>query len=179
MGALRYTGLMTDGTDPRAQKRVGAVLDEKWTLEHLIGAGGMGAVYAARHRNGARAAVKILHPELARLPDVRERFLREGYAANRVEHRGVVQVLDDDIVKTGDDEGLLKAVNAAGAGKVLAVGHEPTISMTLAFLLAGDDMAFRVEFKKGAVACLSLDGIPQPGGATLRWLVPPRVLRTL
>ncbi len=103
--ALRYTDSMTDGSDPRAQKRVGAVLDEKWTLETLIGSGGMGAVYSARHRNGARAAVKILHPELARLPDVRERFLREGYAANRVEHRGVVQVLDDDIVKTGDDEG--------------------------------------------------------------------------
>jgi serine/threonine-protein kinase len=65
----------------------------------------MGAVYAARHRNGARAAVKILHPELARMPDVRERFLREGYAANRVEHRGVVQVLDDDVVKSGPDEG--------------------------------------------------------------------------
>ena len=65
----------------------------------------MGAVYAARHRNGARGAVKVLHPELARRPDVRERFLREGYAANRVEHRGAVQVLDDDIIKEGPDEG--------------------------------------------------------------------------
>jgi serine/threonine-protein kinase len=96
---------MTDGADPRAQQRVGSVLNEKWTLEHLIGTGGMGAVYAARHRNGARAAVKILHPELARIAEVRERFLREGYAANSVEHRGAVQVLDDDIVKGGVDEG--------------------------------------------------------------------------
>ncbi|MBX3224356.1 MAG: serine/threonine protein kinase [Labilithrix sp.] len=96
---------MGDGADPRARERVGSVLDEKWTLEHLLGSGGMGAVYAARHRNGARSAVKILHPELARIAEVRERFLREGYAANRVEHRGVVQVLDDDIVKSGPDEG--------------------------------------------------------------------------
>ena len=91
--------------DPRALERVGAVLNEKWTLERLIGVGGMGAVYAGRHRNGARAAVKVLHPDLARLPVVRERFLREGYAANSVEHRGAVQVLDDDIVKDGPDEG--------------------------------------------------------------------------
>ena len=96
---------MADGLDPRAQQRVGAVLDEKWTLERLLGVGGMGAVYAARHRNGARAAVKILHPELARIAEIRERFLREGYAANRVEHRGAVQVLDDDVVKSGPDEG--------------------------------------------------------------------------
>jgi serine/threonine protein kinase len=91
--------------DPRALERVGQILDEKWTLERILGSGGMGAVYAARHRNGARAAVKVLHPELARRADVRERFLREGYAANRVEHRGAVQVLDDDTVKEGPDEG--------------------------------------------------------------------------
>jgi serine/threonine-protein kinase len=94
-----------DDADPRALERVGQILDEKWTLERILGSGGMGAVYAARHRNGARAAVKVLHPELARRADVRERFLREGYAANRVEHRGAVQVLDDDTVKDGPDEG--------------------------------------------------------------------------
>ena len=94
-----------DDADPRALERVGQLLDEKWTLERILGSGGMGAVYAARHRNGARAAVKVLHPELARRADVRERFLREGYAANRVGHRGAVQVLDDDTVKEGPDEG--------------------------------------------------------------------------
>jgi serine/threonine-protein kinase len=96
---------VNDSEDPRAEERVGSVLDEKWTLERILGSGGMGAVYAARHRNGAKGAVKILHPELARRADVRERFLREGYAANRVEHRGAVQVLDDDVVKEGPDEG--------------------------------------------------------------------------
>jgi serine/threonine-protein kinase len=94
-----------EDSDPRARERVGSVLDEKWTLERILGSGGMGAVYAARHRNGARGAVKVLHPELARRDDIRERFLREGYAANRVEHRGAVRVLDDDVVKEGPDEG--------------------------------------------------------------------------
>lgn len=98
-----------DDSDPAAE-RVGRLLDEKWTLERVLGSGGMGAVYAARHRNGARAAVKVLHPELARRPDVRERFLREGYAANRVEHRGAVRVLDDDIVKEGVDAGTVYLV---------------------------------------------------------------------
>ena len=87
------------------QARVGSVLDQKWTLERLLGAGAMGSVYEARHRNGARAAVKLLHPMLAREPEVRERFLREGYAANKVEHKGAVRVLDDDVVESGPDEG--------------------------------------------------------------------------
>lgn len=98
---------MTEPPDPRDLERVGMVLDEKWTLEKLLGSGGMGAVYAARHRNGARSAVKVLHPDLARVPDVRERFLREGYAANKVDHRGVVKVLDDDTVKAGPLAGLV------------------------------------------------------------------------
>ena len=95
------------GEDLRSvvQARVGTVLNDKWTLEKLLGTGGMGAVYEARHRNGARAAVKVLHPLYAREPAVRERFLREGYAANKVEHSGAVKVLDDDVVTSGPDEG--------------------------------------------------------------------------
>ncbi len=92
-----------DERDTRAHGRLGSVLNEKWTLETLLGMGGMAAVYAARHRNGARAAVKVLHPDIARIPELRQRFLREGYAANRVEHPGAVKVLDDDVVADGPD----------------------------------------------------------------------------
>lgn len=97
-------GLIED-TDSSSRNRVGSVLNEKWTLERLLGVGGMAAVYAARHRNGARAAVKVLHPDLSRHREVRERFLREGYAANRVEHPSAVKVLDDDVVASGPDAG--------------------------------------------------------------------------
>ncbi|HEX8796590.1 MAG TPA: serine/threonine-protein kinase [Polyangiaceae bacterium] len=96
---------MIDDLESRARERVGVVLGDKWTLERLIGVGGMAAVYAAKHRNGAKAAVKVLHPDLARHKEVRERFLREGYAANRVDHPGVVKVLDDDVVAEGEDAG--------------------------------------------------------------------------
>jgi eukaryotic-like serine/threonine-protein kinase len=96
---------LTEDAEREAQERVGCVLDDKWTLDRLLGVGGMAAVYAATHRNGARAAVKVLHPDLSRHKDVRERFLREGYAANRVEHAGAVKVLDDDVVVSGPESG--------------------------------------------------------------------------
>ena len=96
---------MDFGSDDKAAERIGTVLNDKWTLERLVGVGGMAAVYAGRHRNGARAAVKVLHPELARHKGVRERFQREGYAANKVDHPGVVKVLDDDVVSSGPDAG--------------------------------------------------------------------------
>lgn len=86
--------------DP-ASARVGAWLKEKWRLDRLIGIGGMASVYEATHRNGNRVAIKILHPQLSVNDEVRGRFLREGYVANRVEHVGAVSVLDDDVTDDG------------------------------------------------------------------------------
>ncbi len=61
----------------------------------------MAAVYSATHRNGKRAAVKMLHPHSAADPGLRARFLREGYLANQVGHPGAVSILDDDVTEEG------------------------------------------------------------------------------
>ncbi|HEY2370138.1 MAG TPA: serine/threonine-protein kinase [Polyangiaceae bacterium] len=93
---------LTEETRERANKRVGTMLrGDKYVLEQLLGAGAMGAVYGARHRNGMRVAIKVLHPELSRIEEIRRRFLREGYIANRVSHPGTVKVLDDDVDEDG------------------------------------------------------------------------------
>ena len=84
-----------------ATKRVGTTLRGKYTLEALLGIGGMAAVYRAVHRNGHRVAVKVLHAVAASSADIRTRFLREGYVANRVEHAGAVRVTDDDTAEDG------------------------------------------------------------------------------
>jgi serine/threonine protein kinase len=85
----------------RARARLGTTLREKWRLDRLLGVGGAAAVYAVTHRNGSRAAVKILHPEMSTSAFVRERFLSEGYVANAVVHDGVVKVIDDDTAEDG------------------------------------------------------------------------------
>ncbi len=84
-----------------AQARVGTRIRGKWRVDKLLGVGGMGAVYAATHRNGSRVALKVLHPQLSMLGDIRARFAREGYVANAVSHPGVVRVLDDDETEDG------------------------------------------------------------------------------
>ena len=76
--------------------RVGTTIRGKWRVDALIGTGGMASVYAATHRNGQRAALKILHAALSNESSIRDRFLREGYVANSVNHVGCVAVLDDD-----------------------------------------------------------------------------------
>jgi serine/threonine-protein kinase len=85
----------------RAEKRIGTVLCGKYRIDRVLGVGGMAVVYAATHRNQMRVAVKMLHPEFAMHEEVRARFLREGYAANTVDHPGAVAVLDDDTAEDG------------------------------------------------------------------------------
>ena len=81
---------------------VGRVLRDRWRIDERLSRGGVGTVYAATHKNnGSRAAIKVLHPEFARDADTRSRFLQEGYAANQVNHPGVVRILDDDTTDDG------------------------------------------------------------------------------
>ena len=105
-----------DETLERSRRRVGTVVRRKYRLDSLLGAGATAAVFAATHRNGRRVALKVLHPELARLDDVRGRFLREGYVANLVEHAGIVRVLDDD---DDDDHGTVFLVMELLTGETL------------------------------------------------------------
>ncbi len=83
-----------------ALQRVGTLIREKWTVDRLLGSGGVADVYAVTHRNGRRGAIKILRPESVS-PDLVERFFREGYVANKVGHPGAVTILDDDRTEDG------------------------------------------------------------------------------
>ena len=64
----------------------------------------------------------------------------------------------------------------AAAGTVAVVGHEPWLSELISLLAFGDTrFAGAMPLKKGGVAWL--DGNAVPGGATVRALLPPRLLR--
>jgi serine/threonine-protein kinase len=93
--------MMDDDITTKAREQVGRVVRDKWRLDRLLGVGGMASVYSATHRNGSRAAVKMLHRELSLNAEIKRRFLREGYVANAVTHRGAVRALDDDTSEDG------------------------------------------------------------------------------
>jgi serine/threonine protein kinase len=74
---------------------VGTVLDGQYQVESLLGKGGMGAVYLARHiLLGDRVAIKILPPEVRTNSEWLRRFQREGQAARRFRHPNAVTVYD-------------------------------------------------------------------------------------
>ena len=75
--------------------RVGTRIAGKYQLIRMIGEGGMGAVYEARHvQMDRRVAIKMLRAEFIRDRGAVERFLREARTAAYIEHKSIVRVLD-------------------------------------------------------------------------------------
>lgn len=74
---------------------IGRTLDEKYRIEERLSAGGMGAVYRARHLSMDRpVAIKMMHPRLVADEAARIRFQREARAAVRLQHQNAVSVTD-------------------------------------------------------------------------------------
>lgn len=75
---------------------IGTVLGDAYQIMRKIGEGGMGRVYEARHTRltSKRLAIKVLHADLARQPQVVGRFLREAEATGALQHPNIVGVLD-------------------------------------------------------------------------------------
>lgn len=65
------------------------------------------------------------------------------------------------------------------AGAVALVGHEPNLSQVVSTLLTGTSTDVRLDLRKGGAACLRLEGTPPAEETTLRWLLTPKVLRSL
>jgi serine/threonine-protein kinase len=64
-------------------------------LKGKLGAGALGTVYQAEHASsGAYFAVKVLHPHLAQSPAVLNRFYAEAWAAQSLVHPNVARILD-------------------------------------------------------------------------------------
>ncbi len=97
--ATRLEDAAPDPDDPV----IGQVLSGTYEVLRMIGEGGMGRVYEARHMrlSNKRFAVKMLHGELARQPEVVTRFQREAEAASGLSHPNVVGVFDVNTAPDG------------------------------------------------------------------------------
>jgi len=87
---------LIDAPDDGADPLLGATLGDAYQIVRVVGEGGMGRVYEARHTRlgNKRFAVKMLHAEYARQADVVARFQREAEAASGISHPNVVDVYD-------------------------------------------------------------------------------------
>lgn len=88
---------MTSDVDTWSAQLVGRTLAGRYQLVRVLGAGGLGVVFEAKHVTvGKRVAIKVLLPDVRGNDRIVERFHREARAAAACAREGVVDVLDFD-----------------------------------------------------------------------------------
>ena len=110
--------LVDDEESP--DKFVGLVLDAKYQVERLIGKGGMGNVYEAKHLHmGLPVAVKILHPHLVTDSTAVERFRREARSARTVNHPNAISIMDFGVTSDNVLYLVMELINGISLQEVL------------------------------------------------------------
>jgi phosphohistidine phosphatase len=80
----------------------------------------------------------------------------------------------------GESPQALLALLARTRGQRLAViGHQPDLGRLISACLPGSPGSAAFELRKMAVALISFDGAPRASQGELRWLVPPKLLRSI
>jgi serine/threonine protein kinase len=89
----------------------------------------MGEVYEARHaRLAGRYAVKVLHPEIRKHPEVLRRFQREAQVTSALRHPGIVQVIDFNTAMNGAPYLVMEFLDGEDLGQVIARGGPLALS---------------------------------------------------
>jgi serine/threonine-protein kinase len=79
----------------KAEELLGQVLDGRYRVDAVLGAGGMGMVFKGMQTSmGRPIALKTLHPQLAMAPTFFERFRREAEIASRLKHPNIITIYD-------------------------------------------------------------------------------------
>src|SRR5688572_24907422 len=94
---------MSAADSPGEIDAVRAAVAGQYTVDRLLGQGGMGAVYLGRDRTLDRAvAIKVIKPDVAASDMIRDRFLQEARSVAKLRHPNIVSVYS-----AGESGGLL------------------------------------------------------------------------
>jgi serine/threonine-protein kinase len=99
----------------------GTVLGD-YLVERVVGRGGGGVVYAARHQREPRmVAIKVLRNEMTCYPSMITRFLREAEAVHRIRHANIIEIYEINEIEPGRPYYVMELLEGTDLRKLLQV----------------------------------------------------------
>jgi tRNA A-37 threonylcarbamoyl transferase component Bud32 len=118
----------------------GDLIGERYQVQSVIGAGGMGVVFEATHLQlRQRVAIKVLIPELCEDPEAVVRFLREARAMVKIESEHVARVTDVGTLGSGEPYIVMEYLEGSDLAAVLKRVGRVSIADAVTYLLQASE----------------------------------------
>jgi serine/threonine-protein kinase len=136
--SLAFGSAARGTSQPRVN--VGDVVDGKYRVDGLVGAGGMGVVVAATHvQIGRPVALKFLHPEACESDDAVVRFVREARSIAQIESEHVARLLDVGTLPSGEPYMVMELLRGSDLADLLRTRGPLPLGEAVDFILQASE----------------------------------------
>jgi len=128
------------GADVTSNTNDNPPFTDKYTVERVLGRGGMGTVFEARHtRLGQRVAIKVLGNELRVYPELVKRFEREARAAGSLSSPHAVRVFDIDQTDDGTPFIVMELLSGRDLAHVIEEDGAQPVGLACRWIIEASD----------------------------------------
>ncbi|MFO0660297.1 MAG: serine/threonine-protein kinase [Polyangiaceae bacterium] len=108
-----------------------------YQIQHKLGEGGFGTVYAAIHPMiGKNAAVKVLNRQCSSNPEMVSRFVAEARAVNQIRHKNIIDIFDFGSLEDGRHYYVMELLEGKPLDSYLEKVHRMPVSDAIPILRA-------------------------------------------